>query len=147
MQFASKCAVFQIQLDKTHSYFCLPFPLMRIRCIKHYSILPLKGNVVLKYPRNLEIFFSSGLLIYSQGYKLCWYLLFFQCRQIQYYNITNVIFGNFACRNTFFRSSMGYELILIDHKRRKLYRKMMKKTIFKIIGKFSENVFFKTLVT
>ena len=27
MQFALKCAVFQILLDKIHLYFCVPFPL------------------------------------------------------------------------------------------------------------------------
>ena len=27
MQFASKCAVFQILLEKIHLYFCVPFPL------------------------------------------------------------------------------------------------------------------------
>ena len=27
MQFASKCAVFQILLDKSHLYFCVSFPL------------------------------------------------------------------------------------------------------------------------
>ena len=28
MQFASKCAVFQILFDKIHLYFCVPFPLI-----------------------------------------------------------------------------------------------------------------------
>ena len=34
MQFASKCAVFQILLDKIHLYFCDPFPLIvLIECL------------------------------------------------------------------------------------------------------------------
>ena len=31
MQLASKCAVFQILLDKIHLYFCAPVPLIKLK--------------------------------------------------------------------------------------------------------------------